>query len=181
MSRKSRTVVCCVLLLGIAVAASAFLITRAAPERSVTLQSMPQVSAPKGGPRNVFLQPEALRVARQLGKTFGATSKATSVLTGTLTISGAEQPLTMTRRQTETGEQVQMLIGSRTLTWTEQDGTNGYADVLDGNYHAMSTDWNAPLAIGGALEGFMSALGGLIDDIVAGTTESGTALRTTRT
>jgi hypothetical protein len=123
MSRRSRTVLCCVALLVIAAAASAFLVTRAAPEKSVTLQTTAQLRAGKRGPRNMFLQPEALRVARQLGKRFSATSKETSVVAGILTISGAEQPLTMTRRQTDTGEQLELLIGSRALTWNAQDGT----------------------------------------------------------
>jgi hypothetical protein len=42
------------------------------------------------------------------------------------------------------------------------DGTHGYADVLDGNYHAMSTAWNAQLAIGGMLKSLMGVVGGLI-------------------
>jgi hypothetical protein len=123
MSRKSRTVLCCVAPLLIAAAASAFLITRAAPEKGVALQSSAQPRAGKRGPRNLSLQPEALRVARQLGKRFSATSKGTSVVAGTLTISGAEQPLTITRRQIENGEQVDLQIGSRALSWNAQDGT----------------------------------------------------------
>ncbi len=123
MSRRSRTVLCCVALLAIAAAGSAFLITRAAPEKSVTLQTTAQLRAGKRGPRNLFLQPEALRVARQLGKRFSATSKGTSVIAGTLTLSGAEQSLTITRRQTENGEQVDLQLGSRALSWNAQDGT----------------------------------------------------------
>jgi RHS repeat-associated protein len=45
------------------------------------------------------------------------------------------------------------------------DGTNGYADVLDGNYRAMSTDWNAQLAIGGLLKGLASVLGGVMESL----------------
>jgi RHS repeat-associated protein len=45
------------------------------------------------------------------------------------------------------------------------DGTNGYADVLDGNYRAMSTDWNAQLAIGGLLKGLASILGEVMDSL----------------
>ena len=123
MSRRSRTVLCCVALLVIAAAGSAFLSTRAAPEKGVALQSSAQSRVGKRGPRNLFLQPEALRVARQLGKRFSATSKGTSVVAGTLTSSGAEQPLTITRRQIENGEQVDLQIGSRALTWNAQDGT----------------------------------------------------------
>src|SRR4051794_28968225 len=126
MSRKSRTVLCCMTLLVIAASASAFLITRAAPAG----QSTVQLRAGKRGPRNLFLQPEALRVARQLGQSFGATSMGTSVLAGTLTISGVEQPVTVTRRQTDSGEQVDLLIGSRTLTWSAQEGTKAATDPV---------------------------------------------------
>ena len=129
MSRKSRTVLCCVVLLVIAVAGSAFLITRAAPERGVTVQSAAQARAGKRL-RNLFLQPEALRVARQLGKRFSATSRMTSVIAGTVSISGAEQPLSIRRQQTETGEQLELLIGGRTLTWSEQDGTKAVSSPV---------------------------------------------------
>jgi len=130
MSRNFRVVLCCVALLVIAAVASVFLITRAAPERSVPLQSTVQSRVGKHGPRNLSLQPEALRVARQLGQRFSATSNETSVLTGTLTISGADQPLIATRRQTETGEQVGLLIGTRTLTWSGQEGAKAVSGPI---------------------------------------------------
>jgi RHS repeat-associated protein len=60
------------------------------------------------------------------------------------------------------------------------DGSHGYADVLDGNYHAMSTDWNAQLAIGGRLKSVMGVVGGLIDAIVGGATKSTTQVVTTQ-
>ena len=41
------------------------------------------------------------------------------------------------------------------------DGTHGHADVLDGNYRAMSTHWEAQFAIGGLLNGLRAFLGGL--------------------
>jgi hypothetical protein len=119
-----------VVLLGMAVAASALLITRAAPEKNFTLQSTPQLRAAKRGPRNLSLQPEALRVARQLGKRFSATSRATSVATGILTLSGADQPLIITRHQTETGEQIELQIGSRALTWGDQEGAKAGSDIV---------------------------------------------------
>jgi len=130
MSRRSRTVLCCIALLGIAALTSVFLIAHARSERNATVQSTTQVSVRKRGPRNVFLQPEALRVARQLGKRFGPASSDTSVLVGTLAISGAEQPLVVTRRQTDTGEQVELLVGSRALTWNEQDGTKAATGLV---------------------------------------------------
>lgn len=123
MSRKSTTVLSCVVLAGIAAsAASAFLITRASPERPSATQVTTQSRA-----RNLFLQPEALGVARRLGKRFAASTRATSVTVGILTISGSEQPLTITRRQTDAGEQVELLVQNRSLTWNEQDGTRSGA------------------------------------------------------
>ena len=129
MSRRSKTVLCCCALLAIAAIASAFLIARAAPERSLPIQSTTQVPAGNRGPRNLFLQPEALRVARQLGKRFSASTSETLVVAGTLTSSAAEQPLSITRRQTNIGEQVDLLVGSSTLTWSDQEGTKAVAGV----------------------------------------------------
>ena len=129
MSRKSRTVHCCLVLLGITAAANALLSTRAAPER-VTLESTAQERTGKRGSRNLSLQPEALRVARQLGQRFRATSRETSVTAGTLTVSGSAQALMLTRRQTATGEQVELLVGSRKLTWSEQEGTKAATGLV---------------------------------------------------
>jgi hypothetical protein len=130
MSRRSRTVLCCVVLLGIAAAASAFLITRASPERPPATQSTVQLRATKQGPRNLFLQPEAVAVARKLGKRFGVSSRSSSVIAGSVTIAGIDQPLTITRRQNETGEQVSLLVGGRNLTWDDQEGTKSVAGLL---------------------------------------------------
>jgi hypothetical protein len=47
------------------------------------------------------------------------------------------------------------------------DGSHGYADVLDENYHAMSTDWNAQLAIGGILNGLRSLVSGLFTRLLS--------------
>lgn len=129
MSRRSRTVLCCFVLLGITGATSAFLITRASPEPAPDMQTTAQPSTANKGSRNFNLQPEAVRAAKQLGKRFDAFSRATSVLAGTLTISGTVQPLTLTRRQTETGEQVNLLVGDRNLTWSDQEGTKAGADL----------------------------------------------------
>ena len=122
MSRKSRTVVFSVLLLAIAGTTSTFVISRALSERT-SAQATTQPRPNKKGWRNIFLQPEALQVARSLGKRFGPLSHTTSVVNGTLTSSGSEQPLTITRSQTETGEQLDLLAGGRRLTWNDQDGT----------------------------------------------------------
>ncbi|HKO42108.1 MAG TPA: RHS repeat-associated core domain-containing protein [Pyrinomonadaceae bacterium] len=41
------------------------------------------------------------------------------------------------------------------------NGTHGFADVLDGKYRAMSTHWEAQLAIGGVFNGLRGLLSGL--------------------
>lgn len=130
MSRRSRIVQCCLVPVGLAAAASAFLITRAAPEQVPSTQTTSQLRAITKGPRNVFLQPEALGVARHLGKRFSTSSHATSLTIGNLTISGSDKPLTITRRQTETGEQVNLLVGDRSLTWSDQEGTKAVSGLI---------------------------------------------------
>lgn len=130
MSRRSRIVQCCLVCVGLAAAASAFLITRAAPEQVPSTPTTSQARANRKGPRNVSLQPEALGVARRLGKRFSTSSHETSLTAGNLTISGSDKPLTITRRQTETGEQVGLLVDGRSLTWSDQEGTKAVSGLM---------------------------------------------------
>lgn len=122
MSRKSKnlllTVAFLVLIAGVT---SALLITRAANKPSSATGQISTPSLAKNG-RNLFLQPEALRVARQLGKRFGPASRSTTLLSGNFTVAGSAQPLAISRRQTETGETVELLLSSRSLTWTAEEG-----------------------------------------------------------
>jgi hypothetical protein len=130
MSHRPRTVLFCVVLAGIAATASAFLIARASSERARATQVTTQGRTNRRETRNLFLQPEALGVARRLGKRFIASTRATSTTSGILTVSGSEQPLTITRRQTDTGEQVELLVQNRSLTWNDQEGTKSGAVLL---------------------------------------------------
>ena len=130
MSRRYRTVLFCLVLIGMAAAASALLITLASPERVASTQELPRPSLISRGPRNLFLQPEALRVARQLGKRFTASSRAVSIMAGTVTVAASEQPLTIARTQTDAGEQVLVGLGSRALSWNPQEGTKADSGVL---------------------------------------------------
>ncbi len=87
----SNLVLCLVCLIVIVCITSAVLITRASMQTSAPTQdSAPAAVSIDHGPRNLFLQPEALRVARRLGKRFAPSSRAASVVTGTLTITGSE-------------------------------------------------------------------------------------------
>jgi hypothetical protein len=75
------------------------------------------------GRRNLSLQPEAFRVARQLGKRFGAASRAVSTSSGQLSVAGTQQAVTITRRQAEGGETVELSLANRVLTWNADEGT----------------------------------------------------------
>jgi hypothetical protein len=79
----------------------------------------------------LFLQPEALRVARRLGKRFGPSSRTASVITGTLTMAGITQPVSITRQQTPTGESVEVILRDRRLGWNEREGTRSSAALSD--------------------------------------------------
>jgi len=125
MSRRSTNlafVAGLALVVCVAATARVFLITRSSPE-STSAPATAQTRATRRNSRNLFLQPEALQVARRLGKRFGPSTRAGSIAVGTLLISGIAQPVTLTRQQTETGEQINLLAGTRSLTWTDQDGT----------------------------------------------------------
>src|SRR5690242_10489611 len=130
MSRRLRTALCCVVLLVIAGAASAYLIKRVSARRAPALQSTVQTRATKRSPRNLALQPEAIAMARKLGNRFRGLQRSSSVTSGSLTIAGNEQSLTLTRQQSETGEQVRLVVGGRNLTWDEQQGTKSVVGAV---------------------------------------------------
>ena len=111
-------------------AASAFLITRASSEiRPSTTQDPVQRRRDRGA-RNLSLRPEALSVSRRLGNRFKPTSRAVSTTVGNLTIGNNQQPITIVRRQTKTGETIELLVGNRRLNWNEQEGTRADAGAL---------------------------------------------------
>lgn len=74
--------------------------------------------------RNLSLQPEAFRLSRRLGRRFGSSSRAVSVLVGTLIVGTEQQAVNMVRRQTERGERVEIAVGGgpALLTWSETEG-----------------------------------------------------------
>ena len=122
MSRKSRNLLLCGVPVVILVCvASVVLITRASSETKATVnRALPQRA--KESPRNLHLQPEALRVARRLGKRFSPSARGTSVIVGTVKIGDREQPVNLTRRQTQTGETVEVHVASQRLSWADQEG-----------------------------------------------------------
>jgi hypothetical protein len=75
------------------------------------------------GRRNLSLQPEAARVARQLGKRFKPSSRSVTAISGQLSLAGSQQTATLTRRQTDSGESVELGLLNRVLTWSAAEGT----------------------------------------------------------
>jgi hypothetical protein len=131
MTRKVVTVLLCAGLLGLATCAvKAFLITRGAPESSSPNTQQTAARTSKEAGRNLSLQPEAIRVSRRLGKRFDRSSRAVMTSAGTLTLAGNQQPLTLVRRQTESGEDVELVIGNRGLTWSDEDGAMAGSSVV---------------------------------------------------
>jgi hypothetical protein len=121
MSRRSRKLLLPgVSLLVLVCVVSVVLITRASSEKPLPSSIPPRA---KTGLRNLSLQPEALRVSRRLGKRFGPSARGTSVMVGTLKIGDSEQQVNLTRRQTQTGESVELHIANRRLSWNEGEVT----------------------------------------------------------
>ena len=128
MFRKWHTfVLCCVSTAVLAFATSVVLISRAStkPSRPSDNQQV-QPQSPKKH-RNLALQPEAFAVNRRLGNRFRSDT-ARSVVVGTV-ILGTEQqqPLSIVRSQTDSGESVELLLSGRSLTWSDAEGTRAGA------------------------------------------------------
>jgi hypothetical protein len=125
MLRRSKNLVCGGVCLAVVagVTSAVVLITRASSNSSSEISQTATAARPVNkGRRNLSLQPEAFRVARQLGKRFGAASRAVSALSGQLSIAGSQQAITITRRQTESGETVELSLTGRALTWNAAEG-----------------------------------------------------------
>ncbi len=115
MSRKYRNLaLASASLVAIVCITTAVFVTRASVDPSL---SAPQTSAPdrnRKAATNVLRQTEVARLNRRLGKRFGP-SGAVSVVSGKLTIDGNEQPITITRRQEDDGENVEFHLAGRVM------------------------------------------------------------------
>lgn len=80
--------------------------------------------------RNLFVQPETVKLSRRLGRGFNASSRATFVLAGTITTSDGQQSVTIVRSQSDTGENVRIVLPNRIFNWSDQEGvTVGSGDA----------------------------------------------------
>jgi hypothetical protein len=115
-----RTVVLCTWSVALLTCAfSAVLINRnlsARAEQTVTQ------SRPAGKARNLSLQPEAFKMSRRLGSRFMPSRQSTLTMLGTLTPGSVQQNLSITRRQTATGEEVGIAGEAGTLAWSDLEG-----------------------------------------------------------
>ena len=75
--------------------------------------------------RNLSLHPEAFRLSRRLGTRFNPKARISTTTTGTLIVGTNQQLATITRRQTDDGEWVEIVLGGRTLTWRNAEGVRG--------------------------------------------------------
>lgn len=134
MLRTSKSFVFGVVCLAVVacVTSAVVLITRAANNSSPHPSSIAPSRRTNKGARNLSLQPEAARVARQLGKRFGPASRAATTLSGQLTTSEGQQSLTITRRQTENGETAELNVSNRVLTWSVEEGAKANANAANG-------------------------------------------------
>jgi hypothetical protein len=119
--------VCLVLVASVTYAV--VLIARASGDASSQMVPVASSRPVNKGGRNLSLQPEAYRVARQLGKRFGAASRTVSTSSGQLSIAGTQQAMTITRRQAESGETIELSLADRALSWNADEGTKTNAGV----------------------------------------------------
>jgi len=131
MLRTSKRVVlggvCLVIV--VCVTSAVVLITRASSDASSQTSQTPPSRPANKGRRNIALQPEASRVARLLGKRFGPVSRSVTAFSGQLSLAEGQQPLTVTRRQTESGETVELNLSNRVLTWSAEEGAKANANA----------------------------------------------------
>jgi len=121
MHRRSRAVLVCAWSIAfIACTVCVIFVTRMSASADQTQAQ--RRSAGKG--RNLSLQPEAFKLSRRLGNRFSVSRETASDIVGTLTTGSEQKNVTITRRQTSSGEDVGLAIGAEagTLAWNDVEG-----------------------------------------------------------
>ena len=123
MSRERKTLILGgASLMAVVCLTSAILNTSASTQPALIVKRGPAQSQARTRTRNLRLQPEAASVNRRLGNRFKLSGQAQSILSGTLTLSADQQPVTIIRRQIESGEVVEVLLAGRRITWSDAEG-----------------------------------------------------------
>ena len=130
MHHRSRTVLFCAWSIAFLVCAAG--VVRVSHNRFASASQTPAQSRPAGTVRNLALQPEAFRLSRRLGKRFTPSRESSATMVATLTTGGVVQSVSITRRQTPTGEDVAIGLGSGggTLDWNDVDGSKAIGTSL---------------------------------------------------
>lgn len=136
MSAKVKTLLCA-LLIGFVGATALWAIAAAArttkDQASLTAEKPPKARNAKRK-RNLSLQTEALKAARQLGARFTADTNTTSVFVGTLTIGSETRTMQMIRKQSDDGETVEVRVaGAPEMSWDVAQGALASARQAKGN------------------------------------------------
>jgi hypothetical protein len=86
-------------------------------------------------PRNLALQPEALKLSRKVGERFASNRREVSVMIGTLTIGREHQQIRIQREQNDRGERVDVAIGGApgSLSWSGEEGPQSMGQAIPEN------------------------------------------------
>lgn len=89
--------------------------------------------------RNLALQPEAAKLARKIGNRFSGFQKSTTALSGTLEFDGQRQSIQILRRQSVTGERVEVSLNSAppSLSWDEKTGPRNSGESLTEQHRSL--------------------------------------------
>lgn len=128
MSRRWQTCVLCGAFVALlACVTSVILTSRAASKSRATAGNNSGQSRKPKKLRNLVLQPEAAAVNRRLGNRFKS-DNAQSIVAGWITLGGNQQPVTIVRSQTESGETVELSLAGRSFTWSDAEGIKATKD-----------------------------------------------------
>lgn len=122
MSRRWQTCLLCVVSIALLVFATrVILVSRASTTTTFPTSNKPAQSQGPNKIRNLVLQPEAAAVNRRIGNRFKSANARCDVV-GTLTVGSDRQPITIMRSQTDTGENVAVLLAGRSFSWSGAEG-----------------------------------------------------------
>ncbi len=113
--------------------------------------------------RNLALQPEAFKLSRRLGERFIASPHEVSVLIGEVTTESGSYPIEMTRRQSESGERVEIKTAGKNLSWDAAEG----AKVNGSRAHDFDRQLVERLAFDSADEFVLAQLRGASYQVIA--------------
>ena len=128
MSRRwQRCILCTASVALLAIATTVLLVSHASSKKQIDIvlpaQTPVQTPAPQSG-RNLSLQPEAFKMSRRLGQRFRSSQPTFSTIAGTLTVGTSRQAVTLWRRQTSSGENVEIALAGQlgVLSWSDVEG-----------------------------------------------------------